>query len=308
MPQTHHNVVLYEAMKRYVATGIDLVARRVTQQVSQLQDDEGAFFFAQLGMTDELQRLPEYQICLEALLADSVIIAQTEVLTGTNSSMRERNQSAEGLMTRVLDLGRREGQGAFDAEYFEYEYVRFEEAYYCSDIIYEVIAPLPGIALARSLRLADDLEITTVAVQELDPAARKMKHRSGPPFHDNVCIVRTECRLPKVLGDDRQPNPQAREADLATQRAAHDRIDLVVNALRLAGIENAYSSAIVHRPSKWAFDQDRFFRGRFQPDLFYVSNLEDQWLDGFEQFWQSFESAAAKKRSFLDVAIRRLCS
>lgn len=117
--------------------------------------------------------------------------------------------------------------------------------------------------------------------------------------------MRTKCRLPKVVGDDHQPNRQAREADLATERAAHDRIDLVVNALRLAGIENAYSSAIIHRPSKWAFDQDRFFRGRFQPDLFYVSNLEEQWLDGFEQFWQLFQSAADKKRSFLDVAIRR---
>jgi len=110
--------------------------------------------------------------------------------------------------------------------------------------------------------------------------------------------VRTECRLPKVVGDNYQPNPEAREKDQRTQRAVHDRIERVVNALRLAGIESAYSSAIIHRPSKWAFDQDRFFRGRFQPDLFFVSNLEDPWLDGFAQFWQSFQSAADKKRSF----------
>lgn len=306
MPKTRHNVVLYEAMKRYVATGIDLVARRVAEQVSQFQDDEDALFFTRLGMTDELQRLPEYQICLETLLNDPVITSQTEVLTGTNSSMRERSQSAEGLMTRVLDLGMREGHGDFDANYFEYEYTRFEDAYYCSDIVYEVIAPLPGIAIARSLRLSDDLEITSVPVEELDRTARKMKRRSsGHPFHDNVCIVRTECRLPKVVGDDHEPKAQAREEDLRTQRAVHDRIEQVVNALRLAGIETAYSSAIIHRPSKWAFDQDRFFRGRFQPDLFYVSNLEEQWLDGFAEFWQSFQSAAEKKRSFLDVAIRR---
>jgi hypothetical protein len=100
-------------------------------------------------------------------------------------------------------------------------------------------------------------------------------------------------------------NLEAREEDQRRQRAVHDRIEQVVNALRLAGIESAYSSALIHRPSKWAFDQDRLFRGRFQPDLFYVSKLEDQWLDGFEQFWQSFQSAADKNRSFLDVAIRR---
>jgi hypothetical protein len=297
-------------MKRYVVTAIDLVAGHVAQQAadqqaSEFQDDEDTLFLIRLGMTDELQKLPEYQVCLETLLSDAIITSQTEVLTGTNSSARERSQSAKGLMTRVLDLGMRDGLGRFDAEYFEYEYRRFEDAYYCPDIVYEVVAPLPGLAIARSLQLSDDLEITTVPVQDLDSTARKMGRRSGPPFHDNVCIVRTKCRLPKVVGDNHQPNRQAREADLATERAAHDRIDLVVNALRLAGIENAYSSAIIHRPSKWAFDQDRFFRGRFQPYLFYVSNLEDQWLDGFEQFWQSFQNAAAKKRNFLDVAIRR---
>ena len=306
MPKTYHNVVLYEAMKCYVAIAGDLVARRVAQQVSQFQDDEDALFSTRLSMTDELQNLPEYQICLETLLSDSVITSQTEVLTGTNSGMRERSQSAEGLMTRVLELGTQEGHRDFDADYFESEYARFEEAYYCSEIVYEVIAPLPGITLARSLRLSDDLEITSIPVEELDRTARKMKRRSsGHPFHDKVCIVRTECRLPKVVGDDHQPNLEAREEDQRTQRAVHDRIEQVVNALRLAGIENAYSSAIIHRPSKWAFDQDRFFRGCVQPDLFYVSDREDQWLDGFEQFWPSFQSAAAKKRSFLDVAIRR---
>ena len=117
--------------------------------------------------------------------------------------------------------------------------------------------------------------------------------------------MRTECRLPKLSGTITSQTRKAREEDLRTQRAVHDRIEEVVNALRLAGIESAYSSAIIHRPSKWAFDQDRFFRGRFQPDLFFVSNLEDPWLDGFAQFWQSFQSAADKKRSFLDLAIRR---
>src|SRR5256885_1028036 len=87
MPKAHHNVVLYEAMKRYVSTALDLVARRVVQQASQSQDDGDALFFTRLGMTDELQKLPEYQICLEALLTDPVITSQTEVLTGTNSGM-----------------------------------------------------------------------------------------------------------------------------------------------------------------------------------------------------------------------------
>jgi len=64
MPNARHNVVLCEAMKRYVSTAIDLVARHVAQQASGFQDAEDAFFFTRLGMTDELRKLPEYQTCL----------------------------------------------------------------------------------------------------------------------------------------------------------------------------------------------------------------------------------------------------
>jgi YD repeat-containing protein len=70
MPNTCHNIVLYDAMKRYVSTAIALVARRVAHQASKFHDAEEAFFFTRLGMTDDLQRLPEYQTCLEALLSD----------------------------------------------------------------------------------------------------------------------------------------------------------------------------------------------------------------------------------------------
>lgn len=178
MPNECHNIVLHDAMKRYVATAIELVTSHVAQQTadqqaSEFQDEEDTLLLIRFGMTDELQKLPEYQMCLGTLLSDAVITTQTEVLTGTNSGARSRSQSAKGLMTRVLDLGMRDGHGRFDAEYFEDEYRRFEDAYYCPDIVYEVVAPLPGLAISRSLRLSDDLEITTVPLQDLDPTARQ---------------------------------------------------------------------------------------------------------------------------------------
>src|SRR5258708_14282800 len=106
MPNECHNIVLHDAMKRYVAMAIDLVARHVAeqaadQQASEFQEDEDTLFLIRFGMTDELQKLPEYQVCLDTLLNDAVITSQTEVLTGTNSGTRERSQSAKGLMTRV---------------------------------------------------------------------------------------------------------------------------------------------------------------------------------------------------------------
>jgi len=66
-------------------------------------------------------------------------------------------------MTRVLDLGMREGTEISTQSISNTSIRDLEEAYYCSDIVYEVIAPLPGIAIARPLRLSDDLEITNSA-------------------------------------------------------------------------------------------------------------------------------------------------
>lgn len=303
MSRTHHNPALYEAMKSYVASAINLVAIQIALESPSNVDDE-PFFFARLGASDDLIKLPEYQTCLAALKGDSVICSQTQTLAGTNSGPRSRTQSLEGLMSAALALGLNRDQSAYDPEHFEREYSRFEEAYYCSEIVYDVIAPLPGVTISQPLRLVDDLELVSLTVEELHPTVNR-KGPSGFPFYDGVCVVRSKCRLPKVIGDDKPHSLQERERDQARQRVVNDRIEQVINALRLCGIENAYQSAIIHRPSQWAFDQERLFPGKFQPDVFYVSNLENQWLQGFALFWGQLQSEGIEKRKFLDVAIRR---
>ncbi len=305
MSSAHHNPALYEAMKSYVAAAIELVVLEFTSRPLSSLDNE-AFFFARLAATDEFTKLPEYQKCLDALKADSVICSQTETLAGTNSGRRSRTQSPEGLMRTVLDLGLNKEESANDPERFEREYPKFEEAYYCSEIVYDVIAPLPGISVSHPLRLADDLELVSLPLAELNSMVVS-KGRSGEDsFGDKVCVVRSECRLPKVIGEITQQSLQDREQDQARQCAVNDRIEQVINALRLSGIENAYQSVIIHRPSQWAFDQERFFPSRFQPDVFFVSNLEDQWLQGFAVFWGQLQSEGIEKRKFLEVSIRRL--
>jgi hypothetical protein len=305
MFRAHHNPALYESMKSYVEAAIELVLLEVTSKANSSVDDE-AFFFARLAATDELTKLQEYQRCLDALKADSTICSQTETLAGTNSGRRSRTQSPEGLMRTVLDLGLNKQQSAYDPERFEREYSRFEEAYYCSEIVYEVIAPLPGITVSQPLRLADDLELASLPLEELNSRLGSKGQSSEYSFGDEVCVVRSEYRLPKVVGEDKQHSLQDREQDQARQRAVNDRIEQVINALRLSGIENAYQSVIIHRPSQWAFDQERFFPSRFQPDIFFVSNLEDQWLQGFAVFWGQLQSEGIQKRRFLEVSIRRL--
>jgi hypothetical protein len=305
MTEAYHNPALYKAMKSYVSAAIELVATRVVRECPSDTNDD-TFFYARLAATDELTKLPEYQMCSAALTGDSVISSQIDTLAGTNSGRRSRTQSAEGLMRSVLDLGIGDSDEVFDETHFEREYERFEEAYYCPEIAYEVIAPLPGVAISHSWRLAEDLEITNLPMETLNRLARDKRSRmSGDPFGNNVCVIRSECRLPKVVGDAREHSLREREKDQAKQSAVNDRIEQVVNALRLCGIENAYSSAIIHRTSQWAFDQDRFFPGRFQPDFFYVNSLEDKWLESFALFWQSFQSHGVKGRKFLEVAIRR---
>lgn len=46
--------------------------------------DENRFFLAKLTATEELQQLPEYQTCLQSILADETLSSQLKVLAGAS--------------------------------------------------------------------------------------------------------------------------------------------------------------------------------------------------------------------------------
>ncbi len=76
MSRTRHSPALYEAMKSYVTSAINLVVLRIASESPQNVDNQ-VFFFARLAESDDLNKLPEYQTCLAALKGDSVICSQT---------------------------------------------------------------------------------------------------------------------------------------------------------------------------------------------------------------------------------------
>jgi hypothetical protein len=302
----HKNRALYDAMKSYVSAAIALVAKRAVHESSGSEPLEGTFFFAKLASHRELEGLPEYKECLEILTADVTIAGQINVLAGTPSGIRSRTQTAKGLMGRLLDLGLVGGGYSFNAEHFEREYAVFEEAYYSSEILYEAIAPLQGLMINRSVQLSADLEISKLTEEELSPAdPYKRTAVSGDPWREKLCAVRTRYGVPKVVGDDEDINQEEAEKDRAKQVEVNNRIDQVITALRLSGIENVYTPAIIHRTSQWTFGQDRSFPGRFQPEIFYSNQLENQWVESFALFWKTLQCQGVKDRKFLDIAIRR---
>lgn len=303
---SYKNKILHDTMKAYVRASLKFIVQQAPTKAPSSEPNGDDLFFLRLGAADDLVRLPEYLPCLEALVGDPMIAGQLDVMAGSNSR-RSRSPSAVQLMTRVLDLGIKDSCYEFDEEHFEREYAAFEEAYYNPDILYEVVVPLQGLLIDVPVSLSNDLEITPLRGYELNPNRRsKGGTRSGDPRELKLCTIRSSCRLPKIVGDDVDIDLEAAKKDDATRAETNDRVEQVVSALRLYGVESVYPMATIHRTNQWSFGHERVFPGKFQPDIHYATEVDGAWLSSFTQFWDNLQSAPVKKRKFLDVAIRRL--
>lgn len=302
----HRNPLLHAAMKSYVSAAIDVIVKRIRIESDRLDPDEDTFFFARLQAEPELKDLPEYKRCLEILESDPAFKNQMDVLAGPPGGIRSRTPTAEGLMWSVLDLGLPPGRSSFDPKYFEDQYADLEESYYSTDLVYRAIAPLQGLLITGSVKLAEDLYLSALTTEELAPPhARRPTTLTSDPWTGNPCAVRAKYVLPRIVGEDDPVTSEAWEKDRLKQSAVNDLIDQVVNALRVYGIENVYTLAVVHRTSKWAFGHDRSFPGRFQPEIRYSTTVDSEWLQSFNAFWKTLQGPLVKDRKFLDVAIRR---
>ncbi len=137
---SYQNKNLHDAVKAYVPAALNFIAQRAHEQAASSELSEDDYYFTRLNAGKDLARLPEYRLCLEAIIGEPQIAAQLDVMAGTNGR-RSRSPSAEQLIRRILDLGIKDGRYDFNEEHFEQEYAAFEEAYYCPDILYEVFAP-----------------------------------------------------------------------------------------------------------------------------------------------------------------------
>ncbi len=312
----NRNAVLYEAVKQYVLAATSFIVNRMKDNHSSPETGDDDFFFARLSLVDELPHLPEYQRCLEALLAEPKITGQLDVLVGT-SSRSSRAPTAEGLMTRLLDLGMPPSSRNFDPEYFEREYAIFEEAFYGDYILYDVVAPLDNLLAHGSVKLPDGFEISPFTNNDIAPYYTYERHEAiGSPV-----AVRTKFRLPKVVKSDSELNLEGlapetvekvhaeqlrkSEVDRVAQAQLNENIEEVVNALRIFGAESVFHVGIIHRASRW-FGSDNVFPNPVQVSVRFTTLGEEGWLSSFGQFWAGLQSDGVKDRKFLGLAMRRL--
>ncbi|HWT02897.1 MAG TPA: hypothetical protein VN256_21790 [Pyrinomonadaceae bacterium] len=316
----YRNEALYEAVKKYVIAATTFI-------VDKMEDDDPAadangrnFFFARFSLGSELSTMPEYRHCLEALLADPKIMGQLDVLVGTSSRL-SRAPTAEGLMTSLLDLSMAPGGRKFDPEYFEREYAVFEEAFNGDYVLYDVVAPLEGLLAHGSVNLSRDIEISPFTNDDIKPY---YTYNDTLVHHESMgkpVAVRTKFRLPKVVKSDSEQSLEGLdtetiekihaerlrrdEADRAEQARLNERVEEVVNALRIFGAESVFHVGIIHRASRW-FGNDNVFPNPVQVAVRFTTGTEEGWLTSFAQFWDGLQSDRVRGINFLGLAMRRI--
>jgi hypothetical protein len=85
----------------------------------------------------------------------------------------------------------------------------------------------------------------------------------------------------------------------------NERIEEVINALRIFGAESVFHVGIIHRASKW-FGSDTVFPNPVQTAVRFTTKTEEGWLSSFGQFWDGLQSERVRGRKFLGLAMRRI--
>jgi hypothetical protein len=304
--QSHRNQNLYDAIRTYVPIAIDHVVRKATAHVPISELNEESFFFSRMESSDELARLEEYQQCVEKLSSDLHVSNQIGALVGDNS-YRERTPNVSSLMSQLVYMGLARGEYVFNPEYFERQYNLFEHSYYNEFITYDVIAPLQNFLLRGSVELSEDLEISPLTDDDVDPnrssTERVLSEEVG---FGKASAVRSKFQVRKLIGDDAPINIEESEKDRERFVQTAARVDEVVDALRLFEVETVYYSAVIFRTSRWLFRDEKVFPTRMRDPIPLTYDRGDDWLDSFKQFWQSLQSDGVKRREYIGVAIRRL--
>jgi hypothetical protein len=164
----------------------------------------------------------------------------------------------------------------------------------------EAIAPLQGLLLEIPVvDLSSDVEITQLEEEEMKPYRARGSH-----WDNRWCAVRVKYQLPKVIGDkdseDRFPKIQK---ERAIEEVANERIEEVVNALRLMGKCDVYHSGIIHQTPKWLSIQHHSAASRVLGTGFITYSFAQGEAQSLKALWNRLEIPIVKKE--LDVAVRR---
>lgn len=300
----HKNEALYHALKAYLPVANNFLVNR--QEASEIRIAQGmdGFQWARVLARSDLAALPEYRRCLEELRSDPVIARHLGAYVGTplgGSSLPD----AENYMDYLLDLGMQGDRYVFDGEYFEGAYNSLEEEFYSDEIWFEAVAYLQGLMIDKSARLSDNIELSLLTENEINNSpSTKTRKMSGDPTVNQLCAIRTWYSLKKIVGEHSISLEEAERAR-KVQLQANECIDEVINALRLAKIENVYYYVIFHRASDLLPIAPFSFQSRFHGDPSLWFQREGGWVEGFREFWLNLQHLEVKRRKFLGVAISR---
>jgi hypothetical protein len=309
---SHKNENLYAAMRAYVSAAIELVTRKAEEEaaphsVSREDDFFSNYWTEALYFTDkgDISHLPEYDFCLNELTGDPVISRQIEASVGSYSRST-RTPPAATMMKSFIGMGRREGQYEFDPQRFDREYSSFEEAFYGDKLQYTALALLQGLSMEDAVvRLSESLEIRRLTKEEVEPY-----RTSRSAWRDEWCAIRARYEVSKRIGDnplDKFPVENRYELiqkERAVEEEAHERIEDVIDALRLYGKVTVFHSGIIHLPPRWLFTGSYSVPNRVlgEAGISFTFGSEGD-VEHFPQFWHKLESQKVKKE--LSTAVRR---
>lgn len=287
------------AMKAYVSAAVEFVAERAKQATDSSGGDDLDFYWVHTRYSSDLSEIPQYKSCFRELAGDGEISKHMNQNVGSYSR-GAHTPSIEKMMNRILDLGRRDNSYEFDRERFDQEYLLFEETFYSEVLSCEAIAPLQGLLLdIPVVSLSADTEISQLEEEEMRPY-----HARGSRWDNRWCAIRVKYQLPKVIGDkdgeDRFPKIQK---ERAIEEQANERIEEVVNALRLMGKCDVYHSGIIHQTPKWLSIQHHSVANRVLGAGFITYSFAEGEAQSLKALWNKLEMPIVKKE--LDVAVRR---
>jgi Apea-like HEPN len=290
---------LHIGMRAYVAAAIEFVAERAKQAADSSGSEDLDFYWVLTQYSNDLTEVPQYKSCFRELAGDAQISKHLDQNIGSYSR-GSHTPSIEKMMNRLIDLGRRDDSYEFDPERFEQEYVLFEETFYSDVLLCEAIAPLQGLLLdIPVVSLSHETEISQLKEEEMKP------YRSaGSHWDDRWCAVRVKYQLPKVIGDkdgeDRFPKIQE---ESAIGEEANERIEEVLNALRLLGKCDVFHSGIIHQTPKWLSIQHHSVANRVLGTGFITYPFGDRDAQLLKLLWDRLESPMVREE--LGVAVRR---
>ena len=293
------NESLHVAMKAYVSAALEFVTKHAKEAQASSGSDDFDFYWVMSRYSCDLPNLPEHEACLLELRNDEEISRHLDQNVGSYSR-GTLTPNSESMMKHVLDLGRLNGSYDFNPDRFDREYSIFEDTYYSEALRCEAIAPLQGLLLEIPVvDLSSDVEISRLEEEEMKPYRAQNSH-----WDSRWCAVRVKYQIPKVIGSKECEDRFLKmEKERASEEMANQRIEEVVNAVRLLGKCDVYHSGIIHQTPKWLYIHDRSFANRVLGTGFITYSFAEGEAHSLKALWNKLEMPIVKKE--LDVAVRR---